>query len=335
MAANEPNKGSTYLGVAEELMTESIPTVRPSATIAEAESFLLKNTAKLETINYIYVTEENGRLLGVLSVKEVFRAPKTKLVSEIMAKDLITAKPQTPVNRIAMLALNHRLKDIPIVDGDGNLKGVVPYDAILSIFHEEHVGDALRSAGIHHIRGAFGTMVHASVFSLVKKRIPWLLAGLGGSAVAAIIIGSFENLLAEQIILAAFIPAITYLSDAVGTQSETLFIRTAAIERDFRFAAYLLKDILTGVVISFVLAVVMAIITLAIWQTPEVSIILALSIFLSVQLSMFTAVVLPWAFSKFRVDPAVVGGPLDTIVSDVVSIVVYFTFANIIFKWLA
>lgn len=319
---------------AGRLMNENIPVIHPAATIAEVERLLLTNASKLETINYIYVINAEHHMVGVLSVKEVFRAPKSKPVSELMRHDPISVELKTPAITIAMLALNHRLKEIPVLDPDKRLVGVVTYDAILKILHNEHVASALRGAGIDEFTSESETILTASIFSLFKKRIPWLIVGLAGSAIAAFVIGSFESVLQSQIILASFIPVITYLSGAVGMQSETLFIRTAAMDRNFKFKTYLLKDILTGITIAFVLSTTMGLATLAFWDTPWISLVLTLSIFIATQLSMAVAIILPWAFSKFRVDPAVVGGPLDTIISDILSITVYFTFANIILQWL-
>lgn len=315
---------------AGRLMVQKVPSIHPLATIAEVEELLLKKTKDLETINYIYVTDTAGKLVGAISVKEVFRLPKNTEVSKMMTKELVTVRPHTDRERAALLAIEYSLKEIPVVDSEGKFLGVVPYNAILHTLHQEHIEDMLRSAGIHKFSDPSETILTASAGTLIRKRLPWLLLGLGGSALAAAIIGSFEAALKSQLLLAAFIPAVTYIADAVGTQSETIFIRTVAIDRSFAFKKYLLRELKIGLGLSLILAIVMTALSYVLWQSLTISITLGLSFSVSILFAMFVAIFLPWFFSRLRVDPALIGGPLDTIVSDVVSIIIYFSIANLI-----
>jgi len=320
---------------AGRIMVTEIPAVAPDATIAEVERALLEHAKKLDTINYIYVLSKEKKLEGVLSIKELFRLPKSAAVAPVMKRNLVTVRPHTDEGRVALLAIEHDLKEIPVVDGENHFLGVVPYDVILHILREEHIEDALRSAGIHQFNEPAKAILNASAFTLFKKRVPWLLVGLGGTAITAGIIGYFEHTLETQLLLAAFIPAVTYLSGAVGTQSETLFIRAAALDRSLSIKNYLEKDLMTGLFLATTLALVMGIISFFIWREISVSYALTASIFFATLISMVIAVLLPWSFARFRFDPAILGGPLDTIVSDVLSIAVYFSFANLILSWLA
>lgn len=316
------------------LMIFKMPVIHASATIAEVEEMLLKKTRDLETINYVYATE-GEKLVGVISIKEIFRLPKAAKISERMKKDLITVRPHTDRDRATLLAIEHNLKEIPVVDSENRLLGVMPYDAILRALREEHIEDVLSTAGVHSFQDPSRNITNASALTLVKKRLPWLLMGLGGSALAAAVIRYFNDALQNQILLAAFIPAVTYIAGAVGTQSETIFIRTAAIDKGLKFANYLWKELRIGLVISIILAVAMFLISFIFWQTPVVSIILGISFLAATLISMFVAVLLPWLSSRFRVDPAMSGGPMDTIISDILSIIIYFAVANVIFGLLS
>ena len=317
---------------AGRLMIIKIPVIHPGATIGEVEDMLIKKTADLESINYVYVTDSQKKLLGVISVKEIFRSPKNTNVAEVMDKDIVTVRPHTNQSRVALLAIEHRLKEIPIVDSDNHFLGVVPYDVILNILNQEHVEETLRTAGIHKFQDAGQNIVSASAGTLVKKRLPWLLVGLGGSAVAALVIGFFENEIKSQILLAAFIPAVTYIADAVGTQSETIFVRNVALEKNFSIIRYLKREVIVGFILSSILALVIGFLSLVLWHNQAISAILALTFFISIVISMTIAIILPWLFAKWRIDPAVIGGPLDTILSDIASIVVYFSTATFLFK---
>ncbi len=314
---------------AGRMMTSSIPIISASATIRDAETLLIEQAKRLDAINYVYLTDHEKHLLGVLSVREIFALPKTALAKDAAVKELITARVHTLRDRVAFLAIEHNLKEIPVVDADNRLLGVVPYDAILKTLREEHIEDALRSAGVHSFDGG-SNLIHASALTLIKKRVPWLIMGMLGSAVAAAIITLFQTALETQLLLAAFIPAITYIAGAVGIQSETILIRTASVDKNFSFIAYVKREIITGIGLSILLGAMIGIISYLIWQTAIVSIILGTAFLVAVLGSMAIAVLLPWVLSKFKLDPAITGGPLDTILSDILSISVYFIIANAI-----
>lgn len=317
---------------AGRLMIAKIPTIHPNATISDAETWLLKKAKELETINYIYVTGAERKLEGVISIKEVFRSPKNTLVSDLMKKNPIAARPHTDQTRVALLAIENNLKEIPVVDAENKLLGVVPYDAILNVLIQGHVEEALGAAGISKFSAPAQSIIKASAGTVIKKRLPWLVIGVLGSIVAAGIIGYFQSALEERLLLALFIPAIAYIAGAVGTQSETIFVRSIALDKNFNFGRYLRREALISLGLAVPLGALAALAAFFFWQAPDISIILAITIFISVFISMMVAVLQPWIFAKAKIDPAVIGGPLDTIVSDISSILIYFLVATMLFN---
>ena len=314
-------------------LTNRVPVIRPSNTIAEVESLLLKNAAAFESINYIYVTDENERLIGVLSLKELFRTAKSKTAKEIMKREgIVSAKPQTHEERIAYLAIEHNLKEIPVTDAEGRLMGVIPPTAIFKILHREHVDSMLKFAGVHRFQDPSQTITNASAGMLLKKRLPWLLVGLGASMLTAATVNVFRSTLETYILLAAFIPAVAYIAAAAGVQSETIFIRALALDRGLTFKRYLRRESAIGFGLASLLAVAVSLLTLIIWQEPLLSLVLGLSFFAAIIISMALGVFLPWCFSRLNIDPALTAGPFDTALSDIASILVYFTVATIVLQ---
>ncbi|MEK7612459.1 MAG: magnesium transporter [Patescibacteria group bacterium] len=315
---------------AGRLMAQNIPIIRPDDTIASAERFLMEHARDLATINYLYVADKE-RLVGVLSIKEVFRSLKTTPVADLMRRELITARPHTEAGRIALLAIEHNLKEIPIVNGEGKLLGSVGSDMVLHILHEKHVTEMLSVAGVHGFQDS-QKLASASIGLLLKKRLPWLLLGLGGSIIAAAIIGSFHTEIQATILLAAFIPAVTYISGAVGAQGNSIFVRTLALDRNFKFGAYIRREIQISFSIAILLAITMGFVSFLVWQNQVLSIILASSFLISILASSVISIFLPWIFLKYKVDPALVSAPFDTILSDIVSITIYFALASFILR---
>ncbi len=320
---------------AGRLLVTNIPTVKVHETIAEAEAFVIKSSKELETINYIYAINDKNELKGVVSIKELFRSQKSTKISDIIKKEVISVRPHTDKSRVALLAFENNIKEIPVTESDGRLLGVVPYNKILEILNEEHIEQVLKAAGINRFEKQAETIIAASSFTIIKKRLPWLILGIIGSTLSAAIIGYFEVSLEKIILLALFIPAVTYISDAVGTQSETIFIRTIALDRNFKLSRYLRRELLVWVGMSIPLSIIIFVISIFFWHNFLVSLTLLITVLVSILISMMIAVIQPWFFAKIKIDPAVIGGPLDTIVSDLVSIMIYFSTATILLNLLS
>ncbi len=315
---------------AGRLMVSKVPVIHPGATIAGVERLLLEKTKKLETINYIYVVDREDKLLGVLSVKEVFRAPKETPVEKIMTTKLITARPHTDQERIALLAIEHSIKEVPVVDHEDRFLGVVPDDVILNVLHQENIEDVLRFAGIHD---PTKETIKADAATLIRKRLPWLLVGLLGGLIAVWVVNFFEQTLEVQIILASFIPAIVYMADAVGTQTQTIFIRTLAIDRHLKILSYLGREIKVGLGISVFMSVLMGILAYLFWEPNVIALILGFSFLATIMVAIGVAVFLPWFFTKLKIDPAIASGPFATIIRDILSLFIYFWIATFILEF--
>jgi len=313
---------------AGKIMITNVPVVIDSAMISDVEKLLLRDIKNFETINYIYVVNSDKKLVGAISIKEVFTLPKTTLLSGVIKRDLVKVRIHTDQERVAMIAIKHNLKAIPVVDADDKFLGVVPSDVILNVLHQENIEDVLRSAGVHSSGDLNQYFLTASASFHFKKRLPWLIFGTIGGFIAAILIGSFEQILEELLVLAAFIPSVVYTADAVGSQTQIIFIRSLALNLDFNFKKYFHREVVISLLLALALALLIAIFSF-IWQESLVlSLILGLSFFFTIIIATLTAILLPWIFYIFKKDPAVASGPLATIVRDVLSIVIYFIVAS-------
>lgn len=308
-------------------MTRNVPTAFLEDTIADIEQSLSKND--FETLDYIYVLDENQQLKGAFSIKELFLKQKNTRAKEVMKTNIIKAHPTDEQEKIAILALRHNLKAIPLVDKENKFLGVVPSDAILGILHFEHVEDFLRSAGIHSpVRE---TLDGTPVF-LAKVRTPWLVLGLLGGLVAAFLIELFEMPLRANFILAAFIPLMVYMADAVGAQTQILFIRNLIFENQINLGRYILREMKTGVIIALFLSILLSLFSIGWFKAPHsISLILGISLLLTILSAMLIGVLIPWLLWKLKKDPAIGAGPFGTIVRDLLSLVIYFGVVSLIF----
>lgn len=306
-------------------MIETVPLCWPGQRISDVKKLLFEKIKELETINYLYVVSRERKLLGVFSIKEIFRkTPETK-VEEIMEKELVKVRPYTDQERVAILALRSNLKSIPVVDKDDKFLGVVPSDIILDILHSENVEDFLKSVGIS---GPLKRTLEGSSVFLAKARIPWLVLGLFGGILSAKIIDFFEAPLKSYFILAAFIPLMLYIASAVGAQTETLFIRNLILDSRLDIKKYLLRELKTSFLIALVLAILLSLIAVFWFGSPYfIGIILGASLFFTVLAAILIGILIPWLLQRLKKDPAIGTGPFATIIRDLLSLVIYFLIA--------
>lgn len=313
-------------------MIENIPIFHPEDKISDVRKKLFEKAKEFETLNYVYVVDKERRLLGVFSIKEVFQRPEETKVENLMVRELIKAHPYTDQERIAILALKHNLKAIPVVNKENHFLGVVASDVILDILHAEYLEDILRLGGIAKYDTFSAKILQAPVGILTKLRLPWLILGLFGGLLAAQIVNLFEGNLKTHFILAAFIPLIVYMADAVGTQTETLFIRSLAVDLKLNIRNYFFKEIKVSVLIALVLGALLTLISFTWLGLPHIGIILGISLFLTIVVAFLIGLLIPYLLNKFKKDPALGSGPFGTIIRDVLSLIIYFSVASLMLR---
>jgi magnesium transporter len=166
----------------------------------------------------------------------------------------------------------------------------------------------------------------------VKHRLPWLAVGTVGGLVIAQIIGQYQQTLEKNLILAAFIPLVVYVADAVGTQLEAFVIRDFALFRKLDFARYFSKQLLTVLVLALLLGVGVALIGLIMYRRFDVAGVLGLAVAAATLSALFSGLIVPFIFRKINVDPANSSGPLGTIIQDSLSVVIYFSIASFMLR---
>lgn len=311
-------------------MIKAVPIAYSEQRILDVKNMLFEKMKELETINYIYVINKKEELIGVFSVKEVFRSPEQTKVREIMEKEVIKVRPHTDQEKIAILALKNNLKSIPVVDKNNKFLGIVPSDIILNVLYSENVEDFLKMAGIN---SPLQKISKGSSLYLFKIRIPWLVLGLLGGILGAILITFFEAPLKENFILASFIPLILYMSGAVGNQTEILLIRNMVLDTKINISKYFFREIKVSFLISLILTFLLFSISMIFFSAPyNIAIILGSSLFISIFVAVSVGVFMPYILNKFRKDPAVGSGPFSTILRDILSLVIYFAVASLLIK---
>ncbi|MEJ5330815.1 MAG: magnesium transporter [Desulfobaccales bacterium] len=313
---------------AGRLLTCQVPVVSQEATIAAVERLLLTHARDFESISYVYVVDEAGCLTGVLSIKEVFQQEKRRPVAEVMVTRLATVPPAADQERVVHLALAHDLKAVPVVDEQGIFLGAVLSRTLLNTLFREASEDLLRLGGIKRSESMFDNVLKLPVVVSLEHRLPWLLLGLLGGMLAAGIIGRFEGTLEKNLILAAFIPLMVYMADAVGTQMEAFIIRDLAVNPELEFFRYFRRQFLIVTLIGLITSGALGGLSFLLYRAPRVSVVLALSLFLGIISSVVTGLVIPYLMGRLRQDPANASGPVATILQDILTVAIFFLIAS-------
>jgi magnesium transporter len=180
-----------------------------------------------------------------------------------------------------------------------------------------------------HVKSYNDDEIHISIFKALKHRLPWLLLGLlGGIFSAQIIEAGFEKVLKDNLILAAFIPLIVYMADAVRTQTESFIIRDSAMHPRMRLPKYFIKQLLIISVISLILSGGLFAFSVYEYSSIKIAATLAISLFMAIISSVTTGLLVPIIVEKLHIDPANVSGPIATIIQDIISITIYFIVAS-------
>lgn len=164
---------------------------------------------------------------------------------------------------------------------------------------------------------------------LVLHRLPWLVVGLLGGMLATLIASRFETLIATNINLAFFIPVIVYMADAVGSQTETIYVRNLA-KKQISFLSYALKEFVLGVLLGSFFGIMVAIFSYFWFKNAATSITVGLAMFASMAIAPVVALIVPTILQKYKYDPAVGAGPFTTIMQDLLSLLIYFSIASFI-----
>ena len=287
----------------------------------------LQEAEDAEMVFYVYCVNDEGRLVGVCSLRDLLTHPADTALENIMNPDVLKVTADTDQEKVARLVARYDLLAIPVVDEYNNLLGIVTVDDIIDVVRDEATEDFLKMVG-----AGSEEILESSTARAVWLRVPWmLLAAVGGIGGAALITG-FKHRLEEVVLLAAFIPVVMGMGGNVGIQSATIMVRGLATGRVAIHGQWkiLAKELRTGVVLAVFGCLVVG--SAAYFLGDEQRrVLLGLVVGSAILTNMVCAALLgsmiPLLFRKIRIDPAVATGPIMTTFMDVAGILIYFMIA--------
>jgi magnesium transporter len=304
------------------IMTPEFISIRATMTAEQVLSFLRKASPDAETIYYLYVVNVEGKLLGVLSLRELIVAPSTARVADIMDPDAVFIRTDTDQEEVAQVMADYDLSVLPVVDGDERLVGIVTVDDVLDVVTDEATED------IHRLGAAPIDIdyVRAHPWLLFRKRASWLVLLVVSMTLTFNVINHYEEVIAEVVILAAFIPLLIGTGGNVGAQVATLVVRALAT-RELELRDYLTvfwKELRTGILLGVAFGIFMTGYVLLFRAEPRIALALGITMVLISLTANLVGASLPFLFRRLGIDPALTSSPGITTVMDVVGLLIYF-----------
>jgi len=273
-------------------------------------------------VEIVVVTGPHGVLEGVVPIGRLFATPAGTTVGEAMLRDYPRVHPEDDQEHAASTALHHAVDALPVVDASGALLGAMPPQALLQVLRREHVEDLHRLVGITRETAKARHAIEDPPMRRARHRLPWLVAGLAGSAAATAAMAGFEDVIRAHVAVAFFVPALVYLADAIGTQSEAIAVRGLSLTRA-GIGHLVAGELRTGALIGAVLGALAFVAVAAVWRDARLAAAVAASLFAAGTVASGIGIVFPWWLARMRVDPAYGSGPMATVLQDTLTILVY------------
>jgi magnesium transporter len=315
------------------LMAAEYVSVMADQTVAQATEEVRAHADAIAEIFALFVVDDLDRLVGIVPMKKLLLSPARTRIGDIMDNDIISVPTDMDQEDVARLMERYDLVTMPVVDRDGCLVGRITIDDIVDVIRDEAEEDIQRMSGV-----AGGEEATDSVLRISRGRLPWLLLGLAGASLAALVILSFEASLAAASILAGFIPIVMATAGNAGIQSSAIAVQGLASgdiwasDLKRRLGKELAVALINGLAASLVLG--LGILLLG-WIMPakvndpiHLALVASAALLLVVILATTVGAMIPLLLDKVGIDPALATGPFITTSNDILGILIFFLLAN-------
>lgn len=294
--------------------------VKDHSTIQEAIDIIKEKREEVEKLYYLWVVDDFEKLVGIVSLKDLVLEPSSREIRDIMNTEIISVDVDRDQEEVAQLVKKYDLVAIPVVDEYNRLVGRITHDDIIDVLEEEADEDISLMGGVMHQE-----ITEESYIKISRARLPWLIAGLFGGIMAAIVINRFEHSIEKLIALAFFFPVIMAMGGNTGTQAATVAVRGLAtgdislvnvwkrlwVEMKVAMTNGLICGILLGTVVYFWIG------------NLGLGCVVAVSLMIIILISGFIGAAVPLALKRMNIDPALATGPFVTTSNDILSLLIY------------
>jgi magnesium transporter len=309
------------------LMTSVKVVLHREMTAEAAIAYLRAVAPESEDVYYLFVVDEELRLVGVVSLRQLVVVPSWTRVDAVMDTDIIQVRADADQEEAARLMARYDLLALPVVDSGGHLLGVITYDDLVDVLEDEATEDIYRLGGVP------GEQPYdAPIFASLRTRLPWLLLNMGTALVSGLVLGLFKSTIAQVAALTVFFPLVAGVCGSAGTQALTVTVRGLAIgELEPRDGLRALgRELLIGSANGLVVGLLVAGIALALGEYPMLGLVVGFAILLNMIGAGIAGALVPIGMHLVRVDPALASPILVTTLTDTLGYLLYLGLATLL-----
>ena len=310
------------------LMAKELIRVNENWSIMNTLKELRKQSEEVDEVYYVYVVDDDNILKGTLSLKKLVLAKSNQKIKNLYNSDVISVRTDTSSEDVASIMEKYDLVVLPVVDSIGRLIGRITIDDVVDVIREETGRDYQMASGISEDVETTDT-----AWVLTRARLPWLLIGLAGGIIVAMVLGRFEEDLAENAKLAFFIPLIAAMAGNVGIQSSAIVVQSIAnntlgLEKTF---FKLMKEFTVGLVNGLILASILFFYNLLMADSFALTLSVSLSLLIVIIFAAMFGTMIPLILNRMKFDPALATGPFITTMNDIMGLFIYFIISRMLF----
>ncbi len=316
--------------VAGGLMAKELIKANLNWSIKQCIEEIRKQAENVEKIYAVYVVDDDDKLLGKVDLKDVILARDGTKVADIYETDIVSVETVMPEEDVASIMRKYDLDVVAVINPNGQLVGRITNDDIIDVITENAEEERQLMSGISD-----DVEEDDSIWKLSRARLPWLMIGLVGGAIAAYFIGFYEEQIILIPVISFFIPLIMATGGNVGIQSSSIIVQSLANPGAFEenLGNRLFKSLLVSVVNGIVLSILVYFIVLSLNTDPTIALVVSISLFSVVLLASFMGTITPLLLDHYNINPALASGPFITTANDLLGILVYFTVASALYQF--
>jgi len=309
------------------LMTPEYVAIKAHYTVDRAFQHIRKYGRDSETLNVIYIIDDERKLIDDIKIKELILADPQEKVANLIDSKFVALNVMDDQETAIKAFTDYDRVALPVVNDEGMLLGIVTFDDVMDVAEEESTEDFHKFGSI---QSAITNPLKETIFNLYKNRIIWLVALVFMNVFSGAAISRYESVIQTMVSLVFFLPLLIASAGNAGSQSATLMIRALAVGdvqvKDWYKLIW--KELLVSLLLGLTMAATVALV--ASFRAPEIILVLVITMVLIVITGSLVGLVLPFVFTKFKLDPATASAPLITSIADIYRILIYFSVA----KWI-
>lgn len=310
------------------LMAKEMIKVNENWTILTCLKELANQADEVDEVYYMYVVDNNNKLQGIVSLKKMLLSNNSTKVKTIIEDDIISVNASATGEEVAQIMEKYDLVAIPVIDSLGRLVGRITIDDIVDFIREEAERDYQMASGLTDEVDA-----RDKVFYITRVRLPWLLIGLAGGILGALVLGKFEGNLKMYPEMAFFIPLIAAMGGNVGIQSSAIIVQGLANNtlKNESTLSRLLKEFMVAVFNGLILAAIIFIYNFFVSDSFALTLTVSSSLFAVILFAALFGTFIPLILDSFKIDPALATGPFITTMNDIIGLFIYMILGRILY----